>query len=402
MTGRLDTSDLSDVVASLKEVATPYQLGVQLKIDTSDLDKIEKNYPGNIGRQKTEVIKYWLRNSRDASWTTLANAVERMGGHANLVERLRSKEKKSEEETQTTSANGVEDHEEESRVEANGIGGHAKPVKMLQERKQNNAQTLRSHDVGHEDMDISREDQVQHRQRLGSVYVATPSPSMPKSNRETLTMSLNEAVCRDILILGKKEHGKSTLGNKILNACGYFKIGSQDDVRSQTRTGSAMLDSASQLKKYKFSVYDHNGLFEDSISSVNTRFSDLPAEINLVTIVLKQKHMFNAQDIEVLEAVVSTRKVIGMSALVITHCESLSEEEREKMIEQFKKDYPSVDKLMGKGILAVGFPDSSHIQPGSQLSQMVEDDKKKLRELIYRCEEKVTFPQSEESSCSIS
>ena len=47
---------------------------------------------------------------------------------------------------------------------------------------------------------------------------------------------------------------------------------------------------------------------------------------------------------------------------------------------------------MGKGILAVGFPDSSHIQPGSQLSQRVEEDKAKLRQLIYLCDEVVYHP----------
>ena len=91
----LSISDLADILAALTEITDPYQLGIQLKVDLAELDTIEKNHPGNIGRQKTEVIKYWLRNSLDASWTTLANAVERMGGHANLVQRLRNKENKS-------------------------------------------------------------------------------------------------------------------------------------------------------------------------------------------------------------------------------------------------------------------------------------------------------------------
>ena len=43
------------------------------------------------------MIEYWLRNSPDASWTTLANAVERMGGHANLAKTLREKGKSEEE-----------------------------------------------------------------------------------------------------------------------------------------------------------------------------------------------------------------------------------------------------------------------------------------------------------------
>ena len=38
-----------------------------------------------------EVIKYWLRNSSDCSWGALATAVEKMGGHGNLVEKLKDK-----------------------------------------------------------------------------------------------------------------------------------------------------------------------------------------------------------------------------------------------------------------------------------------------------------------------
>ena len=91
MTDKLNISDLADVLAALTEVTRPYQLGIQLKIDSSELDSIEKNHPRDIDRQKTEVVKYWLRNSPDASWTTLANAVERMGGYARLVKTLREK-----------------------------------------------------------------------------------------------------------------------------------------------------------------------------------------------------------------------------------------------------------------------------------------------------------------------
>ena len=60
-------------------------------------------------------------------------------------------------------------------------------------------------------------------------------------------------------------------------------------------------------------------------------------------------------------------QISEMSVVVLTYCEHLSEQEREEIIEEFKKDHPSIAELMGKGILAVGFPNSSHIQPGSQL-----------------------------------
>ena len=94
-TTKLSISDLADVLSSLKEVTKPYQLGIQLRNDNSVLKKMEENHPGDIDRQKTEVIEYWLRNSTKASWKTLANAVERMGGYTNLVEILREKEQRS-------------------------------------------------------------------------------------------------------------------------------------------------------------------------------------------------------------------------------------------------------------------------------------------------------------------
>ena len=90
-------SDLADVLAALKEVTKPYQLGIQLKIDSPILKTIEKNHCGDIDRQKTERIEHWLRNSPDASWTTLAIAVERIGGHSKLAETLREKKRNDEE-----------------------------------------------------------------------------------------------------------------------------------------------------------------------------------------------------------------------------------------------------------------------------------------------------------------
>ena len=64
------------------------------------------------------------------------------------------------------------------------------------------------------------------------------------------------------------------------------------------------------------------------------------------------------------------------------------------MIEQFKKDHPSVAELMGKGILTVGFPDSSHISLGSPLIPSVIADQAKLKQLVYSCVKMVTIPKS--------
>ena len=283
-----------------------------MKLNLAKLDTIESNHPGDIDRQKTEVIKHWLRNSPDASWTTLANAVEKLGGHDNLVLTLRDKD----------------------------------------------------------------------RRYSFSVYI-------PRNVSTGVFLEACEE--RRILISGKMKHGKSTLGNKILNYDASFAINNLK--YPLTDEGLSALKSVSQCKDYMINVYDHDGLFEGA-SSIDTLPSEFSGKLNLALFVLKRGCSFNEKELKILKEVVNKWKISQTSALVLTYCEVLSEEEREKVIEQFKKDHPSVAELMGKGILATGFPDSSHIQPGSQLSQNVEEDKAKLRQLIYSCHDSVTIPIS--------
>ena len=330
--------DLSEILPLLKEIAKPYELGIQLKIDVAELDTIVINHRGDIGRQKAEVIKYWQRNSPDPSWTALAKAVERMGGHAGLVRRLLR--------------------------EQTSLKSHYLDASICRSR-------LPSFDV---EADVSN---------YASISVTS-----------SLGICLERCENRNVLLLGKMGHGKSTLGNKILSYDGCFKINNQK--RSQTRDGSATLWSASQHKNYEVVLYDHDGLLEGD-SSINTLSSKLPRDLNLVIFVLKCGRSFDEDEREILKSVVSEWHISRISALVLTHCEHISEEEREEMIKQFKKKNPSVAELLGKGVLAVGFPDNSHIQLGSELSKSVEDDKKKVRRLIYSCDQKVNIPKTEKA-----
>ena len=346
MSDKLTDSDLSEVLSALKKVTNPHELGIHLKVDVAKVEEIEKNHPRDISRQKTEVVKHWLRNSPDASWATLTNAVERMGGHARLAERLNSKEMKSEEEKQNTSAIKVE-----------RMRGHAR---VSNDKEEN--------------------------QRTVSYYVRT------KKQMYSVQSSLDKCLKHNILLLGKMGHGKSTLGNRILNSDGWFKI--NDQRCPQTTHGSSMLISASQLKDYKIKAYDHSGIFEGA-SSTEDLSSAVPNKLNLVIFVLKCGCDFDDSEVTILKSIMYKWQISRISALVLTHCERLSEEERGEMIEQFKKDHPSITELMGKGILAVGFPDNSHIQPGSLLSQRVVEDKANLRQLIYSCDEPAFIPRYE-------
>lgn len=70
-----------------------------------------------------------------------------------------------------------------------------------------------------------------------------------------------------------------------------------------TQNDSAMLISQSH-KKYMVHVYDHNRLFED-LRSVSTLPSGISNDLNLVVIVLKEGHSFDAKEKERLVALVN-------------------------------------------------------------------------------------------------
>ena len=42
---KLSISDLADVLPALTQVTKPYQLGIQLKINLAQLDRIEEQHP---------------------------------------------------------------------------------------------------------------------------------------------------------------------------------------------------------------------------------------------------------------------------------------------------------------------------------------------------------------------
>ena len=81
-----------EIISALKEITEPHQLGIQLGIEAYILRRFEKDHPGDVERQKAEVIDHWQRNcGNKCSWKDLADAIERMGTHSNLVKMLRDK-----------------------------------------------------------------------------------------------------------------------------------------------------------------------------------------------------------------------------------------------------------------------------------------------------------------------
>ena len=67
-----------------------YQLGVQLNVPEHILTQIDLENPGNESRKLTKLLQYWKRNN-EASWEKIVKALQRIGGHKNIIAEIKSK-----------------------------------------------------------------------------------------------------------------------------------------------------------------------------------------------------------------------------------------------------------------------------------------------------------------------
>ncbi|MCG8625062.1 MAG: hypothetical protein MJE68_24065 [Proteobacteria bacterium] len=102
----------------------------------------------------------------------------------------------------------------------------------------------------------------------------------------TVGLPFCDAVTRSVLILGKMEHGKSTLRSQMLTTDNYIKF-------------MTTVDCLKVLVQALF----------------------LSKTLNLVVIVLKYERCFDPIEQKILKTVISKWQVGRISALVLTHCE---------------------------------------------------------------------------------
>ena len=85
----------SEVIYALTPLADKYfELGTQLELDYKQLKAIENDHKGNQSRCLIETVILWQQNDTtgECSWSTLAEAVSRVGGHDKLVSELRKRD----------------------------------------------------------------------------------------------------------------------------------------------------------------------------------------------------------------------------------------------------------------------------------------------------------------------
>ena len=78
---------IKDLVSELHDVVRWFQLGIYLDISPPELMKIREDNREKIEACKTEMLVTWLRQSREASWSTVVRALVgmRMGTLAQKV-----------------------------------------------------------------------------------------------------------------------------------------------------------------------------------------------------------------------------------------------------------------------------------------------------------------------------
>ena len=87
----------SEIVCALTPLADKFfELGTQLDLDYKQLKAIKNDNNGNQSLCLHDTIYLWQQNntSGECSWSTLAEAVKRVGGHNNLVSELKERDSK--------------------------------------------------------------------------------------------------------------------------------------------------------------------------------------------------------------------------------------------------------------------------------------------------------------------
>ena len=217
---------------------------------------------------------------------------------------------------------------------------------------------------------------------------------------EEVPVSYESKRC-NVLLLGITGSGKSTLANKILRH-DTFKTYSHKIAASVTdaiSSGERVIEGPGKVM-YSVKIIDTMGLSDterdsdDTVKEIAKFFREEVVEgVSLVLFVMK-KGCVTVDVVDMIKLIDKHFKEISaMSALVITHCESIINEARERIVDDYKTSRVSavstMCQFMQQGIYTVGFPDLG-VTPDAfkpLFKQVTEADVKKIHEVIYNCTE---------------
>lgn len=232
-------------------------------------------------------------------------------------------------------------------------------------------------------------------------------------------MGLTVAEKRNVIVIGKCGAGKSTVANCITGTNRFAVSSGLDGNSKDTMAKHAEVELATNGCKYVIKVVDTVGLFKPGIASharkankgglrqVMQYIRDTSPEGVSVILFVFREGRFTREEDAAFKAIMDIfgNNISEMSALVITNCENLSEEERKVLVREFKTEdrTAQIARFMGKGIYPVGFPNITEMRAPLRdaYKEGIEADTKTLRQLIIESGE-MRLPRElfDESSCS--
>ena len=194
---------------------------------------------------------------------------------------------------------------------------------------------------------------------------------------------------RNVVILGKVGSGKRTLGNHIVGGETDLFHHECNDVGTRnvsTHYGERVRGDTI----YRILTVDTESLqvgYNDPTTEIKSRFR----QIHLIIFVIAHGRYTDESHGSLKHAVENlNQQAKKFSALVITHCEAMTNVQRDSIIAEFKKGSRTseIAAFMGKETHAVGFPDPSTMDPAVKpiLQQNVHVEEEAIRELVNTCD----------------
>ena len=194
---------------------------------------------------------------------------------------------------------------------------------------------------------------------------------------------------RNVVILGKVGSGKKTLGNRIVDA-DKFPCESQTLGTRNVATNYIVHETENAV--YRILTVDTESLqtpYNDPKRHILDKHNEV---IHLILFVIP-KGIYTDESHQ---SYVHVVKNLGdqakrVSALVVTHCEGMTDQQRQVVLDRFQNDRRCLKLVdfMGKGLHAVGFPDISTSPPDAKgiLQNAIDTDEEAIRKLVEQCDD---------------
>ena len=197
----------------------------------------------------------------------------------------------------------------------------------------------------------------------------------------------------NVVILGNVGTGKKTLGNHIVDKEIFQPEGSLGTRKVNTHCEEEVLGDT----VYRILTVDTESLetgYFDPLQCIRAQFK----MIHLIIFVIANGCYTDESHSSLMHVVRHLDQGAEFSALVITHCEGITNDHRERIIKDFKSDHRSskLADFMRKGVYTVGFPESKSPQLKVIYQNEVKEDEKIIRELVKGCKKSLSVEKLSE------